>query len=622
LVSISGEAGSGKSSVIRHACASFTSAAPSCLVIGSKLDQYRRQPFGIFVQVVKELVLDVLIQTNAVVDEWCTALLTVLGGNGVLLTQMFPTLYQLIGVQPPVSSLPTLEAQDRLHLLLNSFLCCFCTAARPLVLVFDDVQWADANSLLALEAFVRHPLCRHVLIVIAFRTNEVTDQHPLTSRISGIRASGKKTLQLTCDPLSHRDFRHMVWDTLRCSSCDALTLSILLSQHAQGNPLLARQLLLQLHHDRLITYEPLRRKGHRRGGDARGGWRFNNAAFLSASVSLSSDLTEVVQLIVATLSTCSQGLLSVAACLGGQFNCATLCAVSTATRAQVLVSLSEATTKELITKFKPHPVRPCSTEDFTAGCTAPLPAVRALEVTEYVFVHDSIQQAAYLNMPAALKEVTHLRIAQLLLAVAEKDSDMMEARLFDIAHHFILCVATLSTAHARAKLGSDPSTTREAFTQCMKMSDLCLRASLKAKVWLLPGCADVRDSGAHGVGRRRRTGRETAVVFVLLTHVRSVLRESGARVPVCSPGAERATLTSDPPASHRRDGSSEAVLSTHPSLHHQSAIRGRAEVSETDPGRTGTTHPQRGLGYDSGRAGPGTASELVDGEPRSAPGVR
>ena len=104
IVCVDGVAGAGKSSTIRQSCAAIGASYPNCLVASSKLDQYNRQPFGMFKQLVSEIVLDILTQPTRVMARWRASVMKAVGSSGALMIDMFPSLQQLIGDQPPVPS--------------------------------------------------------------------------------------------------------------------------------------------------------------------------------------------------------------------------------------------------------------------------------------------------------------------------------------------------------------------------------------------------------------------------------------------------------------------------------------------------------------------------------------
>ena len=254
ILCVDGVAGAGKSSTIRQSCSGISASSPNCLVASSKLDQYNRQPFGMFKQLVSEIVLDILTQPTRVLAKWRASVMRAVGSSGALMIDMFPSLQQLIGEQPPVPVLPPAEAQQRLQLVFTGFLCCFCPPHRPLVMLFDDVQWADDNSLQGLEHFTASPDCKHVPIILAYRKEELHNQHPVTAMIDSMRQQGRGVQSITCSQLSQSDLQQMVADTLHCSASHAQTVAAIVHRRTVGGPFSARQLLMQLHRDGLITY--------------------------------------------------------------------------------------------------------------------------------------------------------------------------------------------------------------------------------------------------------------------------------------------------------------------------------------------------------------------------------
>ena len=512
ILCVDGVAGVGKSSTIRQSCAAISACYPNCLVASSKLDQYNRQPFGMFKQLVSEIVLDILTQPTRVLARWRASVMKAVASSGALMIDMFPSLQQLIGEQPPVQVLPPAEAQQRLQLVFTGFLCCFCPPHRPLVMLFDDVQWADDNSLQGLEHFTANPDCKHVLIILAYRKEEVHARHSLMSTIEHMREAGKNVQTITCNPLTPTDLQQMVADTMHCSLSHAQTVASLLTQRAEGNPFFARQLLMQLHRDRLITYHgatspktatrsnllrPV--EGTTDAQQIKGEWRFNSQLYLSLSTSqqLTSNVLDLVNQLIERLSSTAQRLLSLAACIGTQFDADTLAVVSELTRGEVTAALREAMTEELITL-----------EDNSARAAPPSPADHAKEPTSsssvssdgsdgysiaitsprsthssaphlffthivYSFVHDRIQQGAYLAIPEAVRAATHLQIAQLLLAAEEKreaeEREKVEekkdnergssqptksatavGRSFEISNHFLKGAEVLRDSHTSA----------------------------------------------------------------------------------------------------------------------------------------------------------------------------
>ena len=183
---MSGHAGIGKSSLVNELHKELVPARG--LFAAGKFDQYKRDiPYATLAQAFQSLVDQVLGKSDAELSRWRSALLEALGPNGQLMVNLIPQLALIIGEQPPVPDLPPQDAQSRFQLVFRRFLGVFARPEHPLALFLDDLQWLDAATLDLIEHLVVHPDVRHLLLVGAYRDNEVGPAHPLTRMLATIR---------------------------------------------------------------------------------------------------------------------------------------------------------------------------------------------------------------------------------------------------------------------------------------------------------------------------------------------------------------------------------------------------------------------------------------------------
>ena len=184
LVLVSGYSGIGKSAVVNELHKVLV--PPRGLFAAGKFDQYKRDiPYAPLAQAFQGLIRPLLGKSDAELAPWRDALREALGPNGQLMVDLVPELRLIIGEQPPVSELPPQDAQRRFQLVFRRFIGVFARPEHPLVLFLDDLQWLDAATLDLLEHLATQPELRHLLLVGAYRDNEVTPAHPLMRTAGG-----------------------------------------------------------------------------------------------------------------------------------------------------------------------------------------------------------------------------------------------------------------------------------------------------------------------------------------------------------------------------------------------------------------------------------------------------
>jgi len=204
LVLVSGYSGVGKSSVVNELHKALV--PPRGLFASGKFDQYKRNiPYTTLAQAFQTLVRQILAKSEAEVGQWRGALQDAVGPNGQLIVNLIPEVEFVIGKQPPVPVLSPQDAQNRFQMVLRRFLGVFARPEHPLALFLDDLQWLDAATLELLEYLVTDPDVRHVLLVGAYRDNEVSPYHPLMRTLEAIRKAGAKTHEIVLAPLKLDD---------------------------------------------------------------------------------------------------------------------------------------------------------------------------------------------------------------------------------------------------------------------------------------------------------------------------------------------------------------------------------------------------------------------------------
>ncbi|MBE9059630.1 AAA family ATPase [cf. Phormidesmis sp. LEGE 11477] len=395
--------------------------------IKGKFDQFNRNiPLSAFVQALRNLMGQLLSESDAQLAQWQAKILAVVGENGQVLIDVIPELEQVIGKQPEVTELSGSAAQNRFNLLFQKFIEVFTTADHPLVLFLDDLQWADSASLQLIRLLMNDN--GYLLILGAYRDNEVSPVHPFILTVEDLKKAQVTVNTITLAPLAFADTNHLVADTLNCSVELAHPLAELIDRKAKGNPFFTTQFLKALHEERHITFNRNRRY-----------WECDIAQV--KALSLTDDVVEFMALQLQKLPAETQQVLKLAACIGNQFDLATLAIVLEQSPTDVAIALWQSIQDGLIlpTSQSYKFFQDTSQTDCQDNVN---PAYR--------FLHDRVQQAAHSLIPEGKQNTTHLQIGRLLLQnTAAAD---LEATIFSIVAHWNLAIPTITDATEIARL--------------------------------------------------------------------------------------------------------------------------------------------------------------------------
>lgn len=422
--------------------------------IKGKYDQFQRNlPLKAFVQAFQDLIAQLLSESDTQLERWKTKILQAVGENGQIIIDVIPELECIIGKQPPVPEFSGTAAQNLFNLVFQKFTQVFTNAEHPLVIFLDDLQWADSASLKLMQFLMTD--AGHLLVIGAYRDNEVSAAHPLMLTLLEMQKTGAKVNTIMLAPLPEYDLNQLVADTLSCSAELAMTLTKLIYQKTQGNPFFSTQFLKSLYEDQLITFNTPVSSSLYKEGQGRVGWQCDITRI--RALALTDDVVEFMALQLQKLPVATQFMLKLAACIGNSFDLATLSIVYEKSEAETASDLWKALQEGLIIPIS-------EVYKFYQGETASGQLfITNHENAKYKFLHDRVQQAAYSLIPEDQKEVTHLNIGQLLLKNTTKIET--EEKLFDIVNHLNQGIKLISE-----------------YSQLQELSQLNLLAGRKAKV--------------------------------------------------------------------------------------------------------------------------------------------
>jgi predicted ATPase/signal transduction histidine kinase/CheY-like chemotaxis protein/tRNA A-37 threonylcarbamoyl transferase component Bud32 len=404
---IGGYSGVGKSALVREIHKPITAKRGN--FISGKFDQYQRDiPYYAIAKAFNQFCRLLLSESEKVFKEWQKKIQTASGNNGQILIDVISNLELIIGPQSPVAKVEGKEAQNRFNLVFENSIKAICQPEHPLVLFIDDLQWADVASLNLLKTImtVENLQEASLLIIGAYRNNEVNAGHPLRMTLAEIEKEGAEFERITLGNLNQKDVNSLIAETLKLPVNSTQPLTNLVYKKTQGNAFFTTDFLKSLDKEKLIRFDPQQRQ-----------WQWEVTEIESKNIT--DNVVELMAAKIAKLDGATQKVLQLAACIGNSFDLSTL--------AVIYEKKPEATLKDLLAAMGEGLVVPLSEKYKLVEA-----GVEQEEKIEFKFLHDRVQQAAYALIEETEKKLKHLQIGRLLLE--NKEGKKLEKNIFDLVN--------------------------------------------------------------------------------------------------------------------------------------------------------------------------------------------
>jgi signal transduction histidine kinase/DNA-binding response OmpR family regulator/tetratricopeptide (TPR) repeat protein len=375
LIVMEGESGGGKTRLLtevahRAACRGFW------VLWGQGTNDVARQPFSLL-----NGVIDGFLTAAQADPHLAEAVRRRLGDHASAVGAALPRLALILGPADEFESAPEAAGEMRTLNALDHFLAALGTAERPALLILDDCQWADDLTYRLLRRWRGHvdgeagP--RNVLLIAAFRSEEVDADHPLRRVPS--------TVHLQLSPFSPEEIRQLT-ESMAGPLPDVAVKAIV--DLADSSPFMASAVLRGLVESETLVREPE-------------GWRVGELNFVD--VQSSSRAAAFLAKRLDLLPADTLQLLSTGAVLGKEFELNIAAELASQSPAQAITALDVARQRRLVW------LRP--------------------DGTRCVFVHDKIRSSLLDRHAPAGKRRMHELAARYLQQVDPN-------RAADISYHF------------------------------------------------------------------------------------------------------------------------------------------------------------------------------------------
>jgi len=444
LVLVAGYSGVGKSALIRHI--KYPIIQSRGTFISGKYDQFKKDiPYYAFIEAFQEFIKNLLSEPEDKISNWKCRITSVLGDNAGLITEVIPQLVKIIGKQPTVPKLQPAEQEARFHMVLLDFIYVFSIPESPLVIFLDDLQWADLPSLNLVKRILENPRQDSILILGAYRDNEVEKGHPLLITLKQINESNFQVKVIHLMPLSQETTNQITADSFGMNQIQAEELGQHVYSKTKGNPFFIHSFLKSLYNNKLVKKDPVKNWI----------WEQKDIDRLGYTDNVIDLMTDGL----INLPKHTQDVLKYAAVLGNTFNLANLSDITEKSQSQVYNDLKPAIKGGyLISIDKEYRAFALSSISTNYNIEQQLSSKTA----QFTFTHDKVQQAAYSLFASSELAFVHIRIGRLLLI--NRDESQLQEDIFELLNHFVISSHLIENKEEK-----------------IKITELCLIAGRKAK---------------------------------------------------------------------------------------------------------------------------------------------
>ncbi len=392
---VCGEAGIGKTSLVRQLYKPVTTKRGYFL--SGKFDQLHRNILQGVVAPFRELINQLLSESDDNLKQWKNRMLAALGPNCQVMIDVIPEVELIVGPQSPVPELEPIEALNRFRLVFQNFIRVFCRPGHPLVIFLDDVQWADNSSLQLLELIMIDPETRHLLLIVSFRDEEVDVHHPIIITLESLRKENFSSNVLRLGRLQLEHVVELISDTLHRDHLKVGQLAELIHQKTAGNPFFLKEFLKSLYEEGLIQFN-----------SEAGGWIWAMGQIKQCAIT--DNVADLMVSKIQKLPPLARELLMLGACLGNQFGVNALAWSVENSLKSVVVGLTPAVTEGLVFPVGPY---------YKWIELGVLEDAGTMKI-EYKFAHDRIQNAVYSLIPDNERSIIHRKVGRTILKNVSK----------------------------------------------------------------------------------------------------------------------------------------------------------------------------------------------------------
>ncbi len=399
LVCISGPAGIGKSSLVNEMRRGVFEQGG--YFISGKIEEIKRSiPYGAFIDAFGEMARQILTESDSKIDKFKKKILSAVKPNGKIITDMIPDFESIMGKQPELIPLDPVESQNRFNLVLSTFVREVSDEENPLVIFLDDLQWVDPASLSLLKLFAEDIGVKHLMLIVAYRHDEVSSRHPLMITLNSLDKNRAMVKDISLESLTPKDISQLLSETMDRKMADTMAPAKLVVTKAKGNPFFIIEFLKALYKRGTVQFS------------REDGWQWDIAEIDRMQVT--DNVVELMTSKINVLPEHSQKSLKLAACIGNTFTLERLSRIAAKPETDLKPAIYDLLQAEMLVKIDQL----------------------------YRFSHDRIREAAYLLISDEDRARHHFFIGNMELSQTSVEN--LEERVFFIVNHLNAGIAMVT----------------------------------------------------------------------------------------------------------------------------------------------------------------------------------
>ncbi|MEN8907551.1 MAG: diguanylate cyclase, partial [Clostridiales bacterium] len=313
---------------------------------------------------------------------------------GKLILSLNPNLEKITGPCSNVVELDPEKEAARFQITLSKFFYALSKTNGTLVIMLDDLQWADSGTIDILKE-LQSQICDYPLLIIGtYRDNEITENHILKKFIDHSIEENISLYQINLQPFDITKMTQFISNLLHSNNKNIQEISKFILKKSMGNPFFSMEILKHLIYEKAVV-------------NVNNTWKIEKK--ILENIDISESIVDILLKRISKIDSDESLILSNAAILGNKFDIEILSEITNINKENILNVVDKAVKMQLLEQ----------------------------DIDEYgkiIFAHDRIKEAFYKLMEITEKKATHLRIAKIIEKYNLKNITKV---IYELAYHYI-----------------------------------------------------------------------------------------------------------------------------------------------------------------------------------------